>query len=155
MITNAKKFTYLILSLFLFLASFNSALTSASESVKQELNYDIDTEYVIDLSFDNFVFDYETVETQIGEFTGIYLPGESYNYEIGKAKLPTIKRFVEIPVNAEPKISLINEEWVDSSLEQFNLPEYIIPCQYSKEKIPESNYDFFFDDKYYSNDKFL
>lgn len=154
MITNAKKFTYLILSLFLFLASFNSALTSASESVKQELNYDIDTEYVIDLSFDNFVFDYETVETQIGEFTGIYLPGESYNYEIGKAKLPTIKRFVEIPVNAEPKISLINEEWVDSSLEQFNLPEYIIPCQYSKEKIPESNYDFFFDDKYYSNDKF-
>ena len=54
------------------------------------------------LSFPNPVF--TDVTTSGGRFTEVNLPGEGYTTIVGEAKLPVVRRMVEIPFGAEPEI---------------------------------------------------
>lgn len=145
-----KKPTLLILSLFLILGSINSAIGSASEHIKQnDIIGNIEQEFSIDISFYPSDFKYESVETQLGIFASIELTGEGFNYIEGRPKLPTIRRFVEIPIGTNPLITISKISWDYTSLQELNLPYYIIPSQSSREKIPQDTQEFLFDNEFY------
>ncbi len=108
-----------------------------------------------ELSFDLKDFEYEIVSTPDGEFTKVTLGNEPFSYEIGKAKLPVIRRIVEIPQGAIPEIFVDSISWEYTSLHEMNLPNMIIPSQFSTEKIPESQNEFVIDQDYYLTNSFF
>jgi hypothetical protein len=144
-----------LLIISLLIVSFNSAIIS-SEHINQYSP--IDTEYrefSIDLAFNPSDFEYETVETKLGLFASIKLPGEGFNYIQGQPKLPTIRRLVEIPIGANPIISISDISWYYTSLEELNLPAKIVPSQSSIEKIPQDSQEFHYDSQYYLVNQYI
>jgi len=125
-----------------------SSGVNINKSVKTENNS-------IELVFNPTEYEFETEFTQIGEFATITLKNEVFRYEEGKAKLPIIRRMIEIPQNAEPEIVLNSASWEYTSLGGLSLPNMIIPAQMSTEKIPEPQTEFLFDEEYYSTNFFV
>jgi len=109
----------------------------------------------INLDFNPKEFKFGIESIQEGEFATIALDEEGYNHEIGKAKLPIIRRLVEIPQSAEAEITLDKVTWDQTSLNDLNLPSLVVPCQFSVEKIPNPQNDFIIDENYYQTDSFL
>jgi hypothetical protein len=107
----------------------------------------------ITVNLDDFEFDF--VNTDKGLFTTIELPGYGFSCEIGKAKLPMIRKMVEIPHDSNPELIVTSESWEIISLEELNLPNMILPTQPSVEKINGAQYDFNIDDKYYSTGELI
>ncbi len=156
MLKKTKKIVLLILSFFLFLASIISAVSTTSQHVKNVKNIDNGYKnFSLELTFNSGEFEFEIVKTEFGLFASIVLPGAGFNYHEGKAKLPTIRRFVEIPYEANPVITITKMSWDYTSLEKLNLPIYIVPCQSSSEKIPKEQQEFLFDEDFYLLDSFF
>ena len=148
MVTQRKIPTLLILSLFLFTLLFNSAIGVNSVSNIQK----DDNIFSIELEFSPSEYIFSTEQTKGGLFAGIELAGEGFNYVQGIPKLPTIRRFVEIPSDSQPEIELIDASWQQTSLNELGLPKYIIPNQDSKEKVPEKKQEFIFNQDFYLKD---
>ena len=100
-------------------------------------------------------FEFNSVNTNKGLFTNVCLPGYGFSYNIGKARLPLIRKMVEIPHESKPELIVTSESWDFISLDELNLPNIIIPAQPSVEKNSEKSFEFILDDNYYSNFKFL
>ena len=109
----------------------------------------------IELTFYPKEFEFGIKSTIKGEFATVVLENEGFNYEVGKAKLPIIRRIVEIPQSADPEIIIDSVTWQETSLREYNLPNIIIPDQLSIEKIPEPQTEFLIDEKYYSTNEYL
>ena len=138
----------LILSLFLFTLSFNSVIgVNSAGSIQKNDNI-----YSIELEFNPSDYRFSTEQTKGGLFAGIELAGEGFNYVQGIPKLPTIRRFVEIPSDSQPEIELLDASWQQTSLHELGLPKYIIPNQYSKEKVPVRKQEFIFNQDFYLKD---
>ena len=110
-----------LLIISLFLISFNSVIISSEHIKQNNLLGSANQEFSIDLTFNPSDLEYETVDTELGVFTSIKLPGEGFNYIQGTPKLPTIRRLVEIPIGANPIISVTDISWDHTSLEELNL----------------------------------
>jgi hypothetical protein len=148
MLTSRKIPILLILSLFIFTVSFNSAIGINSVIITQKN----DSIYSIELEFNPSDYIFSIEQTKTGPFACIELSDEGFNYIEGIPKLPTIRRFVEIPYEAQPEIELLDAYWQHTSLDELGLPNYIIPNQESKEKIPNQEQDFIFNNDFYSKD---
>ena len=88
-------------------------------------------------------------------FATITLPNFGFAYVKGEAKLPIIRKIIEIPHGSNPELFISSISWEYTSLNELHLPNRIIPAQQSVEKIPEGSKDFVIDEKYYSTSSFV
>jgi len=107
----------------------------------------------INLELDDFKF--EKLDTEYGYFTSVSIDGFSYILNEGQAKLPCIRRLIEIPFGSNYEIKIKSLIWDEGSLQEFGMPERIIPSQQSIEKIPSSQNEFLIDEDYYNINSFL
>jgi len=99
-------------------------------------------------------FTLKPIQINDQQFTSITLEHEGYTNVIGEAKLPMIRRMIEIPYNASPTIIINQINWEEKRLHDQQLPFTIIPVQTSIEK-PEQTTPFNIDDNYYSQQSFV
>jgi hypothetical protein len=83
----------------------------------------------INIIVSNPSFDYSVKDNDNDKYTLINLEGEAFAITEGHAKLPTIRRMIEIPQGANPNIIINDIVWDDASLEEMNLPKKIYPVQ--------------------------
>ncbi|UCF49651.1 MAG: hypothetical protein JSU91_07850, partial [Thermoplasmatales archaeon] len=100
-------------------------------------------------------FEFEKVDNIEGLFTSVKLPGYGFSYNAGQAKLPIIRRMVEIPYDSDPELLVTFDSWDYMSLEEFGLSKMIFPAQPSVEKTPDEQNMFIIDEKYYSTNSLL
>jgi hypothetical protein len=161
-----KKFLCLVgaITILVLISSPNAFgyvnVISKNNISSQESNYigvnafNIDkTTIKISVSLDEFIFD--TINTDKGLFTSVTLPGYGFSNAVGQAKLPKIRKMVEIPQDSSPELLVISESWDYVNLEELNYFNKIIPAQQSIEKKSEFDYELSFDDKYYTKNQFL
>lgn len=162
MIKNTKKIKIIGAAFLLILASLPSVFGMVSNTIKVDsvggqvgfkvINID---ETTIELTVNPQDFVFKSVKTEEGMFATITLPNYGFTYVKGEAKLPIIRKMVEIPQGSNPDILVTSISWEDTTLNELLLPDKIIPAQQSVEKIPEPIDDFVVDEKYYSTDAFM
>jgi hypothetical protein len=135
----------------------NSININTNDVNKTEIEFsavNID-ETTIEIIINPGEFEFQRVKTINGDFTEISKPGYTFSYIKGEAKLPLLRRMIEIPQEADVEFIIEKSTWTDIILSDLGLPSDIIPAQMSVEKIPEPIIDFEFNDEYYSIDDFL
>jgi hypothetical protein len=157
-----KKNAIIIAVAMLISASMPSALGLINLSTKldniyeevefQVVNIDEDT-IQININPSEFVFG--KLDTEKGMFATIGASNYAFTLIEGEAKLPVIRRLIEIPQDSNPEISLTSISWDYTTLEKLNLPDKIIPAQQSIEKIPELSQDFIINNDYYAINSFI
>jgi len=107
------------------------------------------------MKFDSFKS--KIIDTTSGEYALIELADESYSSVVGEARLPTIRRIIEMPHGAQPEISINEVSWKQTSLKKLNLPNKIVPVQrpIPKTVIPEQWTEFDYDNDFYSQDEYI
>jgi hypothetical protein len=148
---NKKLILALFSAAFLVISSFPLVLGVTFNKTAQS-GFDNQS---IEFSFSPTEFEFGIEDTDEGEFATVVLKNEGFKYEAGKAKLPMIRKMIEIPQKANPEIIIESMTWECTSLSEQNLPEMIIPAQMSTEKIPEPQTEFLFNQEYYSTDCFF
>ena len=102
---------------------------------------------------------FELGETNIGGvlFATLDLVDAGVTTNQGQAKLPVIRRMIEIPYGAEPEIIITSSSWESTSLNELVLPRMIIPVQPSivKYESRTKERELVIDDEYYSTNMFM
>jgi hypothetical protein len=161
-----KKFVCLIGAVIILLSAFGqNAFGSASlqtnlKNINQEIfdncvnvvNIDKTT---IQIKVNINEFEFDSIKTDEGLFTSVNLQGYGFSNIEGQAKLPMIRKMIEIPQGSEPEIKVISESWDYTTLCNLNYYDKIIPVQHSIEKKSGFDYEFIIDEKYYSKNQFL
>lgn len=104
----------------------------------------------IELTVNSGEYEFGSVNTQEGMFATITLPNYGFTIVKGEAKIPMIRKMIEIPQGSTPEITIKSISWEYTSLNELHLPNRIIPSQQSVEKTQEETEDFVVDEKYYS-----
>jgi len=92
------------------------------------------------------------INTQNEVFTLLTLPGEYHTGEIGKPRLPVIRRTVEIPHDARIEIEVVSRKHKDVSLASLGINNRIMPVLESVVKRPGERPVFVIDEAQYSKD---
>jgi len=111
------------------------------------------TKILITLNPENYEFD--SINTVKGLFTTVRLPGYGFSCVIGQARLPIIRKMVEIPHGSDPELIINSEIWNHVSLDKLSLSNMILPYQPSVHKNSETYTNLFLDDDYYSTSQFM
>ncbi len=98
---------------------------------------------------------YSTVSYDDVRFARLDIDGCGFHNVVGEAKLPMLRRMIEIPQGAVPSISVELVDWELNSLSNLGLPERIIPVQPPKEKHSFSDDSVMVDEQFYQNDSFF
>ena len=98
-----------------------------SEQVIFEAN-NID-ETTIQITIHPGEFEFGSINTEEGMFTTIKAPNFPFTLVEGEAKLPVIRRMIEIPYGSNPEITVSSISWEYTSLDKLNLPDRIIPAK--------------------------
>lgn len=69
------------------------------------------------------------VQTQLGTFTELAIPGFGYSNEAGLPKVPVMRKLIEIPVGAKVNVKITKAEYTDYDLAQLGLNKKLIPAQ--------------------------
>jgi len=88
-------------------------------------------------------------------FATLELPNEGFTIVQGEARLPNLKRMVEIPQGAKAEIVVKSVSWEYTSLKELGLPARIAPVQPSLVKIPGASQKFVIDEEYYVKNVFM
>ncbi len=99
-----------------------------------EVSTQFSEEIVIQVNMAGFIAD--RVESKVGWFASIEIPGCGQTNAIGKARLPVLRRAIEIPQGAAPNVEVIEYTTTTYALADLNLPPRIYPVQPPIEKIP-------------------
>jgi len=100
--------------------------------------------------------EHNTVQTKGGEFESISIPNEGVTSELGKPKLPAIRRFFEVPLGANPRLEIIKKDVKTFSLSEWGITLQILPVEPSVPKI-RGGYEmtpFVYDEETYTQDAF-
>jgi len=153
-------------SLFVYEAVFLLLLTASVSTVGANIITNepgivsiFDIQYIdenrIEIIVNPQTIDFSTIEKNGEKFASLELYGEGFTTIKGEAKLPVIRKMVEIPQKADPRIFVKSISWTYTSLENLKLPNKIIPLQPSVVKLPSTSSDFIIDEKYYANNAFI
>ena len=74
------------------------------------------------------------VKSTKGDFSQIRIDGYGYTTDIGKPKLPVIKKLIEVPLGANIEITVTNQSFREYILSDFGINDPIIPVQASVSK---------------------
>ena len=96
------------------------------------------------------------IKTENGEFVKLTVPYYSSNSEIGSPELPSLKKLISVPNDAEINIEIIHKESKKVKLSEFGINQYILPRQPSISKGSTAD-DIFFhiNNKIYKEDRFF
>ena len=89
---------------------------------------------VFELSFTGI--EATTVETPLGSFTRVDVPGCGIGGAVGEPELPVCRVHVELPVGATPGLAVVDHETVVSSVESLGIEQRIWPRQAPIPKLP-------------------
>ena len=131
----------------------HGSFSTISKSIESTFHYGDEPFMTITVTPSPLVFGQSILAEQ--EFATVELPGEGISTNIGKAQLPTISRFIEIPQGAEPVIVVESVSWETTSLDILHLPASIIPVQPSLIKREGATVPFTRDDTFYAMDAFF
>jgi len=152
---NIKSKTALIM--FLFISICFMPIISGDDAERNN-NLIINIENIeltrIQITAEIPAFDFSTVELDDQFFTEIELVDAGILLNEGQAKLPMIRKMIEIPQGSIPQI-MISDTWETVTLLELGLPSRIVPTQPSQEKEGDDNDGFVIDDKYYNTDQFF
>jgi len=156
MINQTRRKSIVIFLLMVLISGSFIPLLSADPEERNETmvlieNTDFDT-ISINALLAEFIATPITINGQ--EFAHLMLKDEGFSYTFGQAKLPMIRRMVEIPQGAEINIVINDEIWQHTTLADLNMPEKIVPVQ-PTEKDPDNDDSIFIDDDYYSTDHYF
>ncbi|MHC1706707.1 MAG: C25 family cysteine peptidase [Bacteroidales bacterium] len=93
------------------------------------------------------------VNTPLGPFTELIIPGYSFSETIGAPKVPVNRRLIEIPYGADIHVNILHGNYQEISLADQNLAE-IIPAQLPQIKDERLNSIFRFDTSIYQQNLF-
>ena len=122
------------------------------ESVGITLLKNTTQEMVVNLNVPGFNHRIET--TKVGEFELVEIPNEGVTTELGKPRLPVIRRFFEAPFGAKPRVEILGVNVERMNLSDIGIENRIVPVEPSVPKIP-GGYEmtpFLFDEETYSMD---
>jgi hypothetical protein len=153
-ILKAIPIIILLLSIISPIVASNNGPENNTELIIDVKNIDEET-LELDIYFPDF--EYSSVNIENEKYTTISLGDEGFTTIHGQAKLPAIRRMIEIPYESEPIIQLTNIVWETISLSDLNIPTMVIPVQPSILKIPGAleQAEFIIDTEYYSINNFM
>lgn len=98
----------------------------------------------------------DRIFSQGGEFGSLEIPGEGISAQVGKPRLPVIRRLVEIPFGATLAVQVDSASILDRSLKDLALDGRIVPVQPPVPKIPGAaeRVPFVIDGEHYKTDAF-
>ena len=158
---NIQNFKIAVVVVVLIIVSLPSVFGMISIPIKQEningqvgfeaINIDENT---IKITVNPGEFNFDAVKTEGGMFATITLPNYVHTLTKGEAKLPLIRKMIEIPQESNPEFTVTSITWDYTSLKELGLPNRIVPAQLSVEKIPEPIVDFVINEDYYSSNAY-
>ena len=159
---NTRKIKVVLAIAVLVFALFPSTLGIINISSKQKnlfentyfKAFNID-ETNIQITVNPAEFDFDSIQIKDDYFATIKIPNFAFSLAAGEAKLPVIRRMIEIPYESNPVIKVSSVSWEYTSLHELNLPNRIIPAQQSLDKIPEQKDYFIIDEDYYLQNSFV
>ena len=96
------------------------------------------------------------IKTENGEFVKLTVPYYSSNSEIGSPELPSLKKLISVPYDAEINIEIIHKESKKVKLSEFGINQYILPRQPSISKGSTADeIVFHINNKIYKEDRFF
>lgn len=111
------------------------------------------------LSFENHLASilFREVQTKLGTFSELSVPGYGYSPGVGDPKLPVLYRLIELPVNASVQIEITRQEFREYDLAGCGVHFPVIPQQapVSKEITDPDSIPFVKNDEVYLRDEFL
>lgn len=138
----------------LILTSIGSTIgTSASEDNNMFEAFNIN-DYTIEININSPSLIFDRIDIDSESYTTVDFDDEGFAIILGEAKLPVIKRMIEIPQGAVPEIQIDSLSWDLESLTNIGLPSWIVPVQPSDLKIPDALGEFIIDLDYYNDNKF-
>ena len=138
----------------LILTSIGSIIVTADGEENNIFKAENIDDYTIEININSPSFKLDIVEFEGESFTILDIIDEGHIINIGEAKLPVIKRMIEIPQGAKPVIKIESVSWDFVSLNNLNLPTWIVPVQPSDLKFLDKSGDFIIDLAYYNKNKF-
>ncbi|KAF0203466.1 MAG: hypothetical protein FD170_1185 [Bacteroidetes bacterium] len=99
-------------------------------------------------------FDHFEVNTPQGLFTEVSAADYTFTWEEGSPKLPVMRRLIEIPVGAEPVVTVVSYDVKEYSLSDLGIQHPIMPTQPSVAKSYKGKVDFVINNDVYTADKF-
>jgi len=117
-----------ISSTFLFGEYIDSGREPQIELLSQDFNS-------IQLFFSGTKLGVEKIENKNGNFSVLSFQGSSPGGEVGEPELPVIRKMIQIPFGAEPRISTENIDYKEFSLDDYGYSNPIIPLQLPWPKI--------------------
>lgn len=75
------------------------------------------------------VIQYRNVQTKLGPFHELYVPGYGFSNTVGDPKLPVFHKLIEVPLNAGFSIQITNEKYQEFDLSSYGINDRIIPAQ--------------------------
>ena len=87
---------------------------------KQETTIEITHQDETTITITTWLPVYKTriIQTAKGDFTLFEIKEEGYSTQIGEAKLPKIRRIIEIPQGATPRINVLSTNWEKINLQK-------------------------------------
>ncbi len=152
-----KKAVALIALLFFVSLSFLPTITSSSEERTDHLDITIEqlNKTTINICAEIPEFSFSCIGINGEEFTMIDLENSGRTYVEGQAKLPMIRKMIEIPQGSVPVISMSSENWEVVTLDELDMPYRIVPIQPSVEKSENGTADLIIDMNYYTSDQYF
>lgn len=101
-------------------------------------------------------FEQEIAQTKGGKFESLSIPNEGVTTELGKPKLPVIRRFFEVPEGATPKAEVIKKQSKEIKMSELGINLQILPVEPSVPKI-RGGYEmtpFVYDEETYKKDAY-
>jgi hypothetical protein len=99
-------------------------------------------------------FNHFDVNTKEGVFTEISATGYTFTWEEGSPKLPVMRRLIEIPVGAQPEVSIVSYDVTEYTLSDLGITHPIFPTQPAVAKDNKNPVDFVKNNVVYTTDNF-
>ena len=126
-------------------------------SGKTELHLTTNTYHLLSFTSHVSSIQFRDIQTKLGDFTELFVPGYGYSSEVGDPKLPVNRKLIEVPMDGTMEVEIINAEFADYSLAGSGINFRIIPQQASVSKAitdPEE-IPFVINDESYLKNEFL
>jgi PKD repeat protein len=95
------------------------------------------------------------IMTSRGAFTELNIDGFTKIYNIGKPQLPVLSKLIEIPMGAQVQINILDYDEETINLNNYDIPNKLMPCQqsFTKSSDPASR-TFSYDQAFYQQNAF-
>ena len=148
----AKNLLVLLILTSSLLYSTNRIEVGQGETTIDLINND---DYSMSITYNIAELHTDWISTERGDFSSISISGYTYSTEIGKPKLPVLRKIISVPLNAYVSTEILESEQQELDLSDFEINNRIFPAQpsVSKSADPEE-IEFVFDESFYQVDRF-